>query len=250
MPLRFHCVRGCWDRSNPGLLRLWHWQPDALTTWLDLIHLSFYTLWCVHPDLPGRGGGRGRRWAWSQSAPPWSRTGPVCSRQGAASGCTLAPLLTVSGILSSTNDPLYVYFLLLLPCSQYPGYCLGTNDPLYVCSLICTLAPLLTVSGIFSGYGWSLVYVCFLICIYLKRRYQRRRKTYCNCVGKVTFFLLTFLFYSIGRKICVLGSIFFLVLKFTNQTKCKTVRESGREDKMYNSMYCIDKKSQWQNVSR
>ncbi len=23
--------------SNPGLLRLWHWQPDALTTWLDLI---------------------------------------------------------------------------------------------------------------------------------------------------------------------------------------------------------------------
>jgi hypothetical protein len=24
--------------SNPGLLRTWHWQPDALTTWLDLIH--------------------------------------------------------------------------------------------------------------------------------------------------------------------------------------------------------------------
>ncbi len=24
--------------SNPGQLRLWHWQPDALTTWLDLIH--------------------------------------------------------------------------------------------------------------------------------------------------------------------------------------------------------------------
>jgi hypothetical protein len=24
--------------SNPGLLRLWHWQPDARTTWLDLIH--------------------------------------------------------------------------------------------------------------------------------------------------------------------------------------------------------------------
>jgi hypothetical protein len=23
--------------SNPGLLRLWHRQPDALTTWLDLI---------------------------------------------------------------------------------------------------------------------------------------------------------------------------------------------------------------------
>ena len=24
--------------SNPGLLRLWHWQPDALTTRLELIH--------------------------------------------------------------------------------------------------------------------------------------------------------------------------------------------------------------------
>ncbi len=23
---------------NPGQLRLWHWQSDALTTWLDLIH--------------------------------------------------------------------------------------------------------------------------------------------------------------------------------------------------------------------
>ncbi len=25
-------------RSNPGLLRLWHWQPDALTARLDLIY--------------------------------------------------------------------------------------------------------------------------------------------------------------------------------------------------------------------
>ncbi len=24
--------------SNPWLWRLWHWQPDALTTWPDLIH--------------------------------------------------------------------------------------------------------------------------------------------------------------------------------------------------------------------
>ncbi len=24
--------------SNPGLMRLWHWQPVAPTTWLDLIH--------------------------------------------------------------------------------------------------------------------------------------------------------------------------------------------------------------------
>ncbi len=160
------------------------------------------------PDLPGRGGGRGRRWSWSLSAPPWSRTEPPCSRQGAASGCTLAPLLTVSGIFSSTNDPLYIYlyscspahsirdiiwvrmipctfaplFVLLLPCSQYPGYYLGqvitctvaplltvsgilsgTNDPLYVCTLICTLAPLLTASGIWSGTDDPL-YVCSLIC--------------------------------------------------------------------------------------
>ncbi len=26
--------------SNPGLLRLWHWQSDALTTRLDHIHIS------------------------------------------------------------------------------------------------------------------------------------------------------------------------------------------------------------------
>ena len=25
--------------SNLGLLRIWHWQSDALTTWLDLIHI-------------------------------------------------------------------------------------------------------------------------------------------------------------------------------------------------------------------
>ncbi len=29
----------CWRMLglHPGLLRLWHWQSDALTTWLDLI---------------------------------------------------------------------------------------------------------------------------------------------------------------------------------------------------------------------
>ncbi len=39
-PLRFPCAAAAWcsDRSNPGLLRLWHWQPDALTTRIDLIH--------------------------------------------------------------------------------------------------------------------------------------------------------------------------------------------------------------------
>ncbi len=29
--------------SNPGLLRLWYWQPDALTTRLDLIHKLGYS---------------------------------------------------------------------------------------------------------------------------------------------------------------------------------------------------------------
>jgi hypothetical protein len=36
-PFRFHCVGGCWDRTQDccdfGIL-----QPAALTTWLDLIH--------------------------------------------------------------------------------------------------------------------------------------------------------------------------------------------------------------------
>jgi hypothetical protein len=36
LPLRFHCVGG-WDKTQ-DLLRLRHWQLDALTTRLDLIH--------------------------------------------------------------------------------------------------------------------------------------------------------------------------------------------------------------------
>jgi hypothetical protein len=36
-PLRFHCVGGCCMGSSPGLLRLWHWQSDALTVRLHLI---------------------------------------------------------------------------------------------------------------------------------------------------------------------------------------------------------------------
>jgi hypothetical protein len=34
-PLRFHCVEGCWDRNRPRLLRLWHWQSDALANRLE-----------------------------------------------------------------------------------------------------------------------------------------------------------------------------------------------------------------------
>jgi hypothetical protein len=40
--------------SNPALLQLWHWQPDALTTWLDLIHnlaRSYPHLARSHPHL-------------------------------------------------------------------------------------------------------------------------------------------------------------------------------------------------------
>ncbi len=33
-PLKFHCVGGRWDRTQD----CWHWQPDDLTTGLDLIH--------------------------------------------------------------------------------------------------------------------------------------------------------------------------------------------------------------------
>jgi hypothetical protein len=38
LPLRFHCVGRRTLGSNPGLLRLRHWQSEALTTRLDLIH--------------------------------------------------------------------------------------------------------------------------------------------------------------------------------------------------------------------
>ncbi len=37
-PLRFHCVGG----SNPGLVRLRHWQSDTLTPRLDLIYIIFF----------------------------------------------------------------------------------------------------------------------------------------------------------------------------------------------------------------
>jgi hypothetical protein len=38
-PLRFQ-IRRMMLGLNPGLLRLWHWRSDALTTRLDLIELS------------------------------------------------------------------------------------------------------------------------------------------------------------------------------------------------------------------
>ncbi len=34
-----HCAGGCWDWTQ-DCYRLWHWQPDALTLRLDLIHKS------------------------------------------------------------------------------------------------------------------------------------------------------------------------------------------------------------------
>ncbi len=45
--------------SNPGLLRLWHWKPDALNIWLDLIHVNFIV-----------GPGKDRRKPPSQSQEP------------------------------------------------------------------------------------------------------------------------------------------------------------------------------------
>ncbi len=40
--LTFNCVGKCW--SNPGLLRLWHWHSDALTTRLDIIHIFTFII--------------------------------------------------------------------------------------------------------------------------------------------------------------------------------------------------------------
>ncbi len=49
-PLRFHCVGGCWKKPK-RLLRLWHWQSETLTSWLDLIHLAtLLHLSCI-PDV-------------------------------------------------------------------------------------------------------------------------------------------------------------------------------------------------------
>ncbi len=49
-PLRFHSVKGCWDRTQ----RLRHWQSDALTTRLDLIHtkLDLNTLYTYSIKKP------------------------------------------------------------------------------------------------------------------------------------------------------------------------------------------------------
>jgi hypothetical protein len=44
-PLKFHFVGGYWNGTHAVLLRLRHWQSDALTTRLDLIHIQ-----TLHPD--------------------------------------------------------------------------------------------------------------------------------------------------------------------------------------------------------
>ncbi len=52
-PLKFHCVGGCWDRTQE--LRPRHWLPDAPTTRLDLIHsrpdLIYTRLDLIHSRL-------------------------------------------------------------------------------------------------------------------------------------------------------------------------------------------------------
>ncbi len=62
-PLRFHYVGGC-RGPNPGLLRLRRRQSDALTTRLDLIHISFVVLG------RGEGGGRHPRHCWIHPSRP------------------------------------------------------------------------------------------------------------------------------------------------------------------------------------
>jgi hypothetical protein len=37
------------EHWNPGLLRLWHWQSDTLTTRLDIIHVTFMFSFCGIP---------------------------------------------------------------------------------------------------------------------------------------------------------------------------------------------------------
>ncbi len=41
-PLRFHCVGGCWDRTQDNCR--WNWLSDALTTRLDLIHSKMFLI--------------------------------------------------------------------------------------------------------------------------------------------------------------------------------------------------------------
>ncbi len=52
-PLRFHCVGGMLG-SYAGLLRLRHWQSEALTTRLDLIHnvFSCFILFFIRQIIP------------------------------------------------------------------------------------------------------------------------------------------------------------------------------------------------------
>jgi hypothetical protein len=36
--------------SNTGLLRLWHWKLDALSTWLVLVRICPFPIWYESPD--------------------------------------------------------------------------------------------------------------------------------------------------------------------------------------------------------
>jgi hypothetical protein len=130
--------------------------------------------------------------------------------------------------------------VLLFPCSQYPGYCLGTNDPLYVCSLICTPTPLLTVSGIFPGYGWSLERLLPYFVSIKKNWWSKEKKFIAIVLIRFLFFLLSFLFYA--RKYSISA------FKYIYQTKCLTVRESWMHECTIKST--VDEKSQWQKISR
>ncbi len=50
-PLRFHCVRGCWDGTR-DCCDFGNWQPNALTTRLDLIHIWLCSISCARNYRP------------------------------------------------------------------------------------------------------------------------------------------------------------------------------------------------------
>jgi hypothetical protein len=49
-PLRFHCVRGCWDPTQ-GCCDFCIWESHVLTTRLDIIYIRLDLMNCTRLDL-------------------------------------------------------------------------------------------------------------------------------------------------------------------------------------------------------